>query len=200
MTSGPRITSPRIAPTRSISRLQTSCQDDFRRCSKNQQRFPAEIVHSGPGDGGLYEVGHQPGLDAFDFAGHNRFFDFTECGLGDVEDHATDGVAVQHLGKFREQIVVGVEFGGDAQAPFGVLVQQPGKLGIALLRSHQNDFRDLLAAAGTTGHVRLENTVLHIQRDDTEQPEQRDDAAAELRLPVNVERCHNREQAARHNA
>jgi len=71
----------------------------------------------------FHEVGHQPRLDAFHLAGQDRFLDLAERGLADVEDHAADGETVQQHGELGEKVAVGIQPGGDAQAPLGMFLE-----------------------------------------------------------------------------
>ena len=163
--------------------------------AENQQRFSVKIVHGSASDGGLHEVGHEPGLDAFHLAGQDRLLDFTERGLADVEDHATDGEAVQQHGEFGEEVVVGIKPGSDAQAPLGMFLQQFGKLSVSLFRSHEDDFRQVLPPEGAISHVPLKDSILGEKRNDAEQREDDDDTAAE-HGQLEEEHCRHDRQGA----
>src|ERR1017187_7834547 len=163
--------------------------------AENQQRFSVKIVHGSAGDGGLHEVGDQPRLDAFHLAGQDGFLDLTERGLADVEDHATDGEAVQQHGELGEEVAVGIKPGGDAQAPLGMFLQQFGKFGVPLFRSHEDDFRQVLPPEGAIPHEHLKESILGEKRDDAEQREERDDPATEHGQLEEVHRGHDRQGA-----
>src|ERR1039458_1026454 len=163
--------------------------------AENQQRFSVKIVHGSTGDGGFHEVGHQPRLDAFHLAGQDRFLDLTERGLADVEDHTTDGEAVQPHRQLGEEVVVGIEPGGDAQAPLGMFLQQFGKLGVSVFRSYEDDFRQVLPPEGAISHVPLKDPILGEKRDDAEHREDDDDTTTE-HGQLEEEHCRHDRQGA----
>ena len=69
----------------------------FRCGTEHQHRAVQELIKTGAADLSLEEVGHQPGIDALDFAGANGGFHLVEVGPLGADDHAVDGVFVQQF-------------------------------------------------------------------------------------------------------
>jgi hypothetical protein len=93
--SGSESSSRMSAPTRSTMPLNSSSQEACGRAVKHQHQTAAEHVEGRARDGGLEEIGGDPGLDAFGLTGLHGFLDLAEMHMLRGKEHAADGVLVQ---------------------------------------------------------------------------------------------------------
>ena len=79
-----------------------------------------------------------------------------------LEILATDGEPGHGniTGSSMRRLLLGLSRGGDAKAPLRMFLQQFGKLGVPLFRSHQDDFRQVLPTQGAIAHVYLKELIL----------------------------------------
>ncbi len=81
----------------------------------------------------LKKVGHQPGFDAFQFAGPDGGFDLLEIGVLRAEDHAVDGMFVEHVRELLDRGFSEAQF-ADHRDPlvqsFLQFAPEPGNFGM----------------------------------------------------------------------
>ena len=92
---------------------------DLRGAVEDEHEASGEGVEGGAGDGGLEEVGGDPGFDAFGFAGLDGFFDAGEVDVLGGEEDAADGM-LMHGGDEGFDRVLG-EVNAGADVDFGAV-------------------------------------------------------------------------------
>ena len=84
------------APTKSMTCLTTLCQEAsgvVRKTSSGRPSSSSKLVRE---ICVAEKIGDEPDLDAFQFAGADDVFDLLEIGVLGAQDHAVDGMIVEH--------------------------------------------------------------------------------------------------------
>jgi hypothetical protein len=85
-----------------------------------------EVIDRGAGDLGLEEIGDQPDLDAFEFAGLDDLFQLAEDGIAGGENDTVGGLLVEEADQGLSMgSLVGVDFADDADAVAVALPRVP---------------------------------------------------------------------------
>ena len=86
---------------------------DLRGAVEDEHEASGEGVEGGAGDGGLEEVGGDPGFDAFGFAGLDGFFDAGEVDVLGGEEDAADGMLMHGGHQGFDRVLGEVDAGAD---------------------------------------------------------------------------------------
>src|SRR5438309_569842 len=165
----------------------------LRRGAEDQHRPAIEIIQAGTGDLGAKEVRHQPGFDAFQFAGLDGFFDLAEESVLGVDDDATRRTLVHEFYHLLDGDLVEVQFRYDFQTFIRFFAQVSlHPLGVAL-RAHQHDAPLDLQLAEPTAIAQLQELLARIDQKKADAAEEDDDQTRKL-LDIQKEHHHDHAQ------